>query len=295
MLLSGEYAVLDGAKALALPTFKGQKITISNTRGSDLRWQSKDQNGDIWFDTSISLFDFSVNKTSNEEISAKLQRILKNAVRLNSEFLSQWNGFKIQTELEFPLDWGLGSSSTLIDLIAQWADIEPLELFFKCEAGSGYDVACAAADAPMIYQSNDESISYYEVDFKPDFMDKLFFVHLDKKQSSSESISDYSKNAKNVKTLVKEINAITEALLKNKSFQGFCKLVDQHEELISKHCGFQKVKEKLFSDFQGSIKSLGAWGGDFVLAASKNDPSDYFKQKGYTTIVPFKEMVRGVN
>ena len=51
------------------------------------------------------------------------------------------------------------------------------------------------------------------------------------------------------------------------------------------------VKESLFTDFNGVIKSLGAWGGDFVLAISKENPVDYFKKKGFKTIVSYKDMI----
>jgi hypothetical protein len=51
------------------------------------------------------------------------------------------------------------------------------------------------------------------------------------------------------------------------------------------------VKESLFCDFNGSIKSLGAWGGDFVLVVSKENPISYFKNKGFKTIVAYKDMI----
>ena len=51
------------------------------------------------------------------------------------------------------------------------------------------------------------------------------------------------------------------------------------------------VKESLFPDFDGSIKSLGAWGGDFVLTVSKDNPTAYFENKGYKTIVSYQEMI----
>jgi hypothetical protein len=47
----------------------------------------------------------------------------------------------------------------------------------------------------------------------------------------------------------------------------------------------------LFSDFDGAVKSLGAWGGDFVLAISNEDPTTYFKSKGYETIIAYKDMI----
>jgi hypothetical protein len=51
------------------------------------------------------------------------------------------------------------------------------------------------------------------------------------------------------------------------------------------------VKETLFHDFEGVVKSLGAWGGDFVLAISKENPTDYFKAKGFEVVIPYSEMI----
>ncbi|MFT6748973.1 MAG: hypothetical protein ACJAQ1_000901, partial [Flavobacterium sp.] len=38
-------------------------------------------------------------------------------------------------------------------------------------------------------------------------------------------------------------------------------------------------------------KSLGAWGGDFVMIISENNPKSYFKAKGYETILTYNEMI----
>ena len=56
----------------------------------------------------------------------------------------------------------------------------------------------------------------------------------------------------------------------------------------------EPVKNKIFPDFWGAIKSLGAWGGDFVLATSSKDEAttkDYFNSKGYHTVLLFSELV----
>jgi len=53
----------------------------------------------------------------------------------------------------------------------------------------------------------------------------------------------------------------------------------------------QTVQEALFDDFRGVIKSLGAWGGDFVLAISKDNPTDYFKERGFEVVIPYHEMI----
>jgi mevalonate kinase len=294
LLLTGEYAVLDGAKALGLPTKLGQKLIIKRTASSDLIWESLDKNGKVWFESSISLFDFSALNTTDQKISDYLQKLLKNAVRLNSEFLSQWNGFKISTQLEFPLEWGLGSSSTLIFLISEWADVNPLLLYFKTEDGSGYDVACAFADGPVEYVNSPEEVSYTEIDFNPKFKDCLYFVHLGNKQNTAQGIKDYLKAVKNKNSFVQSITQITNSIKTVKSLEEFDALMQKHEDIVAKHTGFEKVKDRLFPDFQGVVKSLGAWGGDFVLATTPHGGEglrDYFNKKGYNTILSYKELI----
>lgn len=285
---------MDGAKALGLPTKQGQHLVVKRTTSSDLIWESLDINGKPWFESTISLFDFSPVTTTDENISAYLQKLLKNAVRLNSEFLSQWNGFKIETRLEFPINWGLGSSSTLIYLVAEWAEVNPLMLYFKTEDGSGYDVACAFADGPVEYINTPDEVSYTEVDFKPSFHKDLYFVYLGKKQNSLAGIREYLKAVKNKASMVKSITRITEDIRGVSNLSGFEILLESHEEIIASHTGFKRVKQTTFSDYWGTVKSLGAWGGDFVLATSTKGPDDtkaYFESKGCDTVIPYKEMV----
>ena len=52
-----------------------------------------------------------------------------------------------------------------------------------------------------------------------------------------------------------------------------------------------KVKEIHFEDFSGVVKSLGAWGGDFAMVISRNNPKDYFASKGFDTVLSYDEMI----
>ena len=52
------------------------------------------------------------------------------------------------------------------------------------------------------------------------------------------------------------------------------------------------IKTILFNDYKGEIKSLGAWGGDFVLAAGPNNSKEYFQKKGYKIVFSFKEILK---
>jgi len=292
--LTGEYAVLHGAMAIAFPINKGQKMLVRNARGSDLVWEALDENGDVWFDAQISLYDFSAVKTSDKEIAKRLQKVLKSAVRLNSEFLSTWSGFKVETQLEFPLNWGLGSSSTLISLVADWAYINAFHLHFAVSEGSGYDVACAKAEGPLTYQIKNDEIQFTEIDFSPNFTKHLYFVYLNVKQNTeAERIKNADKFINNPKA-IERITEISKTILTNKSFVKFVDLLKEHEEIVSNVIGKKTVQEERFRNFNGVVKSLGAWGGDFALVAS-NEGEDYvkkyFRKNGYNTIVKFDDFV----
>lgn len=269
-------------------------MIVKNSRGSDLIWECIDKEGNSWFNSHISLYDFSAINTTDQDVSDHLQKVLKNAVRLNSEFLSKWNGFKVETQLEFPLDWGLGSSSTLISLVGDWADINSLMLYFKVENGSGYDVACSSAGQPIIYYANDDEVNYTPIEFNPSFKKNLYFIHLNKKQSSNQGIKSYLKAVKDRKNLVKKISEISDQMSEAKDLKTFAGLVDKHEDIIAQHTGFEKVKDLYFDDYWGSIKSLGAWGGDFILATSAKTEAEtkaYFTEKGFPTVLTFDEMI----
>ncbi len=292
--MTGEYAVLHGAKAVAFPLSKGQKMLVRNARGSDLVWEALDENGDVWFDAQISLYDFSAVKTSDQEIADRLQKILKSAVRLNSEFLSTWSGFKVETQLEFPLNWGLGSSSTLLSLVGDWAYINPFFLHFEVSNGSGYDIACAKADRPIMYQVKNDEIQYSEFGFSPKFTKNLYFVYLNVKQNTESEVKQNADKFKGNTKAIDRISEISKTISTNKSFVKFLELIKEHEEIISKVIGKKTVQEERFGNFNGVVKSLGAWGGDFVLAAS-NEGEDYvkkyFKKNGYHTIEKFDDFV----
>lgn len=269
-------------------------MTVKNTRGSDLIWKSKDDQGEVWFSADFGIMDFSSSKTTDPAKSAVLNKIFRGAIKLNSEFLSKWNGFKVETQLEFPINWGLGSSSTLIHLIAEWAEVHPLELYFKVFDGSGYDVACAGADGPITYFCNDDEIGYTPIDWAPSFTKHIYFVYLNEKADSQIAIKDYFKKAKKRKQLATDIDKVSKDMVNAGSLSTFQELIEKHESLIAKSLDLKTVKEERFNDFDGCIKSLGAWGGDFVMACGtmkKDDMMDYFEAKGYTTVIPYADMI----
>lgn len=285
LLLTGEYVVLDGALSLALPTRLGQSLSVTPTDEKGIFWRSFTFEKELWFEEKL----FS---QSENPVAKTLEKILNEACRLNPDFLVQDIGFQVDTYLGFPLEWGLGSSSTLINNIAQWAEVNPFELLFNSFSGSGYDIACAKNESPLLYQLNNSEPKSYPINFYPEFHDKLLFVYLNKKQNSREGIARYQQFKKSKTKIISEITLITEQLVQNPSFTDFCELLDNHETIISQCISLAKVKDLLFSDFQGSIKSLGAWGGDFILACGEKEyMCNYFISKGFDTIFPFDELI----
>ena len=116
------------------------------------------------------------------------------------------------------------------------------------------------------------------------------FVYLNKKQNSISEIERYNKN-KASNSIINEISNITSEILVCNSLDRFNKLIEAHELIISKLISKKTIKEALFKDFDGYIKSLGAWGGDMIMVTSQVDPSKYFIEKGYSTIFKFKELL----
>ena len=299
LLLTGEYVVLDGAKSLALPTKFGQDLIVEKIKEPKLVWGSFTNTGECWFEAAFDLPKLRlVNATFNSDkdgsaefIAETLQDILQAARKLNPDFLNSENGFIVKTNLTFPQNWGLGSSSTLINNIASWAKVDAFKLLWNSFKGSGYDIACAQNNSPIFYQVENKKPLVEQVEFNLDFKDELFFVHLNQKQDSKEGIAQYRKNNAEILQEIKDVSAITVEFSKAKSSKDLDKIIIEHERIISSIIKLKPVKNNLFPDYFGQVKSLGAWGGDFVLVTGNEDTPKYFKQKGFETILPYNKMI----
>jgi mevalonate kinase len=291
LLITGEYLVLDGAISLALPTKYGQDLKVEKVTRPFLIWESFDQNGSKWFHSKFELPTLKPDLDSNNEIVQTLESILKEAQRLNPEFLSDGTGFHIKTKLSFPKNWGLGTSSTVINNIAEWANVDAFELLKNSFGGSGYDIACAQNNSPILYSWNDDGPTVESVKFNPNFKDRLYFVHLNKKQDSKEGIKAYKNVRKRSGDFTEEISAISRQLLNCTNLSDFDKLLAEHEKIIASILTKIPVQQELFSDYFGQTKSLGAWGGDFILATGNKDTRKYFKSKGFETVISYQDMI----
>ena len=298
-MLTGEYLVLEGASALAVPTKFGQDLKVEKIKEPQLIWGSFTNTGDCWFEAIFELPKLRlVNATFNSDsdgsadfIAETLQDILVETRKLNPSFLQSEQGFLVKTNLTFPRDWGLGTSSTLINNIAQWAKVDAFQLLWNSFSGSGYDIANAQYNSPILYEVKNQKPVIQKVDFIPSFSDQLFFVHLNKKQDSKDGIARFKEKREKTNNEIQLVSEISRQLIKQQKLSEFEKLIHEHEKIISSIIELPTVKESIFPDYFGTLKSLGAWGGDFILATGNKDTPQYFKTKGYTTILRYSDMV----
>jgi mevalonate kinase len=297
LLITGEYFVIDGAQSLALPTKLGQSLSVkyAPSFSPTLSWKSFDVNGNCWFDHKFEFWHFKCLSDIVPEEALFIQKVLLQVRKQNPHFLRDEVDVKVETHLGFPLSWGLGSSSSLIYNIAQWAYVSPFELLFKTYGGSGYDIACAQSDGPILYKKSSLGPNWSPVNFNPKFKENLYFVYLGKKQNSRDAVKDYTKKKNSFDSkIIPKITELTQEFLNAKTLGEFKNLMTMHENIIGEALGFQTLKESTFKDFDGAIKSLGAWGGDFALVATDLTLSDvkaYFNSKGLETICRYDELI----
>lgn len=291
LLLTGEYAVLDGALALALPVHYGQTLDVTPGEPGLLHWTSLDETGRPWFDATFALPGLNLLASSDEPTAQRLLQMLDACRRQNPLFLSDAQGRRVCTRTDFPRAWGLGTSSTLIAALARWADADPYQVLFETFGGSGYDIACAFADGPLLYRLNGAIPQVEPVVFEPPFAGNLFFVFLGKKQDSRAGIRHFREHAQHDPGLIAAVSTLTTNCLKARTPAEFSTVLLEHEHLIGRALGLPRAQDLYFADFPGVVKSLGAWGGDFVLAASDaGDVQGYFLKKGFGVCIPFGEM-----
>ena len=292
LLITSEYAVLDGAQALALPTKFGQKLKVESTSGNLIHWKSISNSGKIWFETHFNIGEaLKITCNDNSKIALRLLQVLESLQQLNPNIFTRKTGFKITSKLEFPENWGLGSSSTLINNLAQWGRVDAFRLLNLTFGGSGYDIACAQNKTAILYQLSRGIPSISPVKFKPKFSNQLFFIHRNKKQNSRDGVEAYKKSTKYKIVDFNKLNKLTLEILNSQNIEIFKKSIETHETYIGSLLQEPTLKQSLFSDYQGEIKSLGAWGGDFFLATGDLSSMEYFKIKGYQTILSFSEMI----
>ncbi|SIS96993.1 Mevalonate kinase [Chryseobacterium ureilyticum] len=290
LMLTSEYFAIDGALVLAVPTKLGQEFFFEekDDNQSLIFWEALHQNKP-WLKAVIDYKNWQILET-NIPLSAEfILKTLKNVQQLSTIKFKKDFTYHLKTNLQFPADFGLGSSSTLMNNLAEWAEIDPFYLNTISLGGSGYDIAVAKEKSAVLFQSKPE-IKFEKVDFNPSFKNELIFIHLNQKQDSREGINLY-KSKNKFPELINEFSDITKKILLCNELDNFSELMMIHERKISDFIEIPTVKERLFSDCPSFVKSLGAWGGDFVMSAKFGGYKDYFWEKGFTTVFEWSNII----
>lgn len=292
LLLTGEYLIVHGAKSLAVPVKLGQYLTVDKGVAGQLYWKASIENSS-WFETKFNINTLEILETTDRQKALNLQKALREAKKLNPSFLSE-DGISVTTNLEYPQEWGLGSSSTLISNLAWWSETDPMLLHRAISSGSGYDIACARSESPVVFQIRNNKPYWNAVDFRTNHARHLYFAFLGNKQNTAESLNSFLKAYQFAQTDIDYASDLTNSLLSSGCLEETIRIMKEHELFMSKILKQQPIMKRLFSDFDGAVKSLGAWGGDFALVASPlsfEEVSAYFRNKGISTLFKFDELV----
>jgi len=281
IMLTGEYLVLEGARTLARPTLRRQFLHVG-TQGipGQLQWVSLDYQGKSWFEYTFrpSEPDFKL-KLSQDPVAAKLWSLLDFNASLSGLDVVQ-PGYKVTTRLEWPRDWGLGSSSSLVVLLSRWFGSDPFVVQQDILGGSGYDIACGLSDEAIIYTLKEGQPKYQPVNTNPTFERHAAFAWLGSKADTDLAIRHFKQlvSAEDITDSIPRVDLITDTVLVSTDAQEMVEALGEHEAIIGSLIQREPIRHKHFKTFPGMVKSCGAWGGDFVLFLGR-EPSEAFMQK----------------
>jgi mevalonate kinase len=297
LLLTAEYFVLDGAPAVAAPTRFGQWLEVGRTDDPHtLLWQSLDHKGEPWFSANWAWqADALAPLQPSNETADRLQLLFAEALRQNPQCLHLLKGAAVTTGLEFPRHWGLGTSSTLVSNLGRWLQADPWALLAAAFGGSGYDLACADAPGPILYQLRNAQPQTIHLAWRPSYAHHLFFIYLGAKQNSREGIARYRALTGARNAALGRIAELSLALLAAQTPEAAAEVLAEHEAVVGRALGLTPLGHDRFADFPGQMKSLGAWGGDFALALARTPDHEavarYFTRHGLNELLGYDEMM----
>ena len=270
LLLTGEYLVLVGAEALSFPVKFGQTLFAEPCDQNLIHWVSR-EHGITWFTCDLDPRSLEINSTSDRNITIRLVDILLAAKNINPDFLCEKAGLNIFVEANYPLNWGLGSSSTLIVLIAELAEVDPFLLFRSVSIGSGYDIACALRKKMFFYRVSDEQPVIRSASPGKALCEYACFAYLGSKQETGYEVEMFLKRKNFSSNDITRISELSHLICEAETFEDLACNVKEHEHILGRILNRNIVADQ-FPEFPGTVKSLGAWGGDFAMFISNYEP-----------------------
>lgn len=286
-MLFGEYLVLRGSKCFAIPLVVGQNLKVNTRLEEGILWKSF-EGEKCWLEFELSK-ELEILSSSDEEKASLVVKLLKIIQKENPNLVL--NNLYFEINVDFNREFGFGTSSTFISLLSQWSGVNPYLLLENSFGGSGYDIAAATAHQAFVYSVKEKMIG--EVNLPKSITNHILFVFLGEKQVSAKEILAF-KDKEVSSSQIDEMNSIIQQATTSTHIEEWEKLMVKSENLLSSILKVPTVKDHRFSDYPFEIKSLGAWGGDFVmvtyreLSAAKN----YFLEKGFDVFYAYDEIVR---
>ena len=111
--------------------------------------------------------------------------------------------------------------------------------------------------------------------------------------NSRSSLSSFNTLNRCTEDDIQAFNKITDRWLNTGFVEEIEELIYESEDRLSYLLNSKTVKQNNFADYPYSVKSLGAWGGDMVLATcrSREEARAYFNEKGHPVVYTFEEMI----
>ena len=291
LLITSEYLVMKGAMALAIPAKLDQELNVISTNSDFVNWKSFNKDNQIWYEEKFFLDKGAlIYHGEKNKMSDLIVRLFDYIHKFNKPEKSIGNEFI--WKINFNINWGLGSSSTLINNLSKWAKVNPYKLLFSVFNGSGYDIACCDKSNPIIFQKKDDYLSVSDTTFNHNFLNNLFLIFLNKKQDTQKSVQNFLETDQSLSEEINQINEIVDEIESVKDITTFESLIERHEKIIANILQMPTIQNEKFPDYNnGVIKSLGSWGGDFVLATGDEKSVDYFEEKGFNTIRKISDLL----
>jgi len=274
VMLTGEYLVMNGFDCIALPSKLGQWMHVwdfETPQGSPdfIIYQAKDINDNVWFETKIILPNFEIMDPAQVE-NIQVDRLVGILKMADVEFWQEGKSYRIETQLEFERVWGLGSSSTLVKLFADFLHLDPLNIQFEIFGGSGYDVAIAQLQKPMVYSLTPDNSNWKYWKLDKSLTENWHVVFYGEKMDSRSSVS----------AVQDALNDIAEDDFYTAQFDKILEMSKSATDIISLESSLEMYQmllaQALFMPTtydllgikpvnKGLCKWLGAWGGDMIL------------------------------
>ncbi len=294
LLITGEYQVLKGAEALAVPTKPAQVTSVASTENPGLvRWETADISG-LWFQGVFDLQNRKILKSSSTKSAEFIFNLLLTLKKMKPDHFKN-SGYHIINHQEFGHEWGLGSSSSLIVNLGRWAGIDPMKLHYAVSQGSGYDVACALKESAIVFRLEKKNLpEIIPVTFNPPFKNHLYFAYRGEKVDSARSVVEFLSTKSDDSAEIENISHLTAELLKVNNVPDCIVILTEHEKIIGSILAQTPISQLYFSDFKGFVKSLGAWGGDFMLFVTpenKEYMKNYLFKKKINTWFSYDDLI----